>query len=46
MLKIFISDAPTVEILMIPEGPVKESDESNVTLFATCWMQIRLFLPK
>nr|NP_001246891.1 neuromusculin, isoform F [Drosophila melanogaster]AFH04562.1 neuromusculin, isoform F [Drosophila melanogaster]AHA95700.1 FI21256p1 [Drosophila melanogaster] len=25
--------APTVEILMIPEGPVKESDESNVTLF-------------
>ncbi|XP_032573486.1 uncharacterized protein LOC6620129 isoform X4 [Drosophila sechellia] len=25
--------APSVEILMIPEGPVKESDESNVTLF-------------
>ncbi|XP_043862051.1 uncharacterized protein LOC120447830 isoform X1 [Drosophila santomea] len=25
--------APTVEILMIPKGPVKESDESNVTLF-------------
>ncbi|XP_037718882.1 uncharacterized protein LOC119552963 isoform X5 [Drosophila subpulchrella] len=24
---------PIVEILMIPEGPVKESDESNVTLF-------------
>uniref|UniRef100_A0A6P4ECC5 Titin isoform X9 n=1 Tax=Drosophila rhopaloa TaxID=1041015 RepID=A0A6P4ECC5_DRORH len=24
---------PSVEILMIPEGPVKESDESNVTLF-------------
>ncbi|XP_043650487.1 B-cell receptor CD22 isoform X3 [Drosophila teissieri] len=25
--------APSVEILMIPKGPVKESDESNVTLF-------------
>ncbi|XP_041674184.1 uncharacterized protein LOC108118341 isoform X5 [Drosophila eugracilis] len=24
---------PSVEILMIPEGPVKESEESNVTLF-------------
>ncbi|XP_037890325.1 hemicentin-1 isoform X9 [Glossina fuscipes] len=24
---------PIVEVLMIPEGPVKESDESNVTLF-------------
>ncbi|XP_070071329.1 hemicentin-1 isoform X18 [Drosophila takahashii] len=24
---------PSVEILMIPEGPVRESDESNVTLF-------------
>ncbi|XP_017137475.1 uncharacterized protein LOC108152559 isoform X3 [Drosophila miranda] len=24
---------PVVEVLMIPEGPVKESDESNVTLF-------------
>ncbi|KAH8334990.1 hypothetical protein KR067_000321, partial [Drosophila pandora] len=24
---------PSVEVLMIPEGPVKESDESNVTLF-------------
>ncbi|XP_034655580.1 uncharacterized protein LOC117893187 isoform X9 [Drosophila subobscura] len=24
---------PLVEVLMIPEGPVKESDESNVTLF-------------
>ncbi|KPU79098.1 uncharacterized protein Dana_GF11010, isoform C [Drosophila ananassae] len=24
---------PTVEVVMIPEGPVKESDESNVTLF-------------
>ncbi|CAD7006345.1 unnamed protein product [Ceratitis capitata] len=25
--------APIVEVLMIPEGPVKESDESNVTLY-------------
>nr|XP_043070033.1 hemicentin-1 isoform X6 [Drosophila bipectinata] len=24
---------PIVEVVMIPEGPVKESDESNVTLF-------------
>ncbi|BFF98747.1 uncharacterized protein DMAD_06817 [Drosophila madeirensis] len=24
---------PLVEVLMIPEGPVRESDESNVTLF-------------
>ncbi|XP_054735884.1 uncharacterized protein LOC129242947 isoform X2 [Anastrepha obliqua] len=24
---------PIVEVLMIPEGPVKESDESNVTLY-------------
>lgn len=29
----FILDVPTVEVVMIPEGPVKESDESNVTLF-------------
>lgn len=30
---IFISVVPIVEVLMIPEGPVKESDESNVTLY-------------
>ena len=30
---LLLTDVPIVEVLMTPEGPVKESDESNVTLY-------------
>ncbi|EDW79217.2 LOW QUALITY PROTEIN: uncharacterized protein Dwil_GK12999 [Drosophila willistoni] len=33
LIDLDVQYVPRVEVLMIPEGPVKESDESNVTLF-------------
>lgn len=37
---------PVVEVLLIPEGPVKESEESNVTLFCNVLEANPLLLTK
>lgn len=40
------TDVPIVEVLLIPEGPVKESEESNVTLFCNVLEANPLLLTK